>query len=168
VLRLLPFRWRLLFLASVAGLVLVAALGRGGVQPAWAAERWRTCVRVVDGDTIILDGGERVRLIGADTPETVHPQRLVERFGREASAFTKAAVLHRRVRLERDPLRPHDKYGRTLGYVFRDDGFFLDAELVKQGYAHAIVHIPHPRMREFRALERDAREHRRGLWGDGP
>jgi hypothetical protein len=90
------------------------------------------------------------------------------RIRRSSASGTKRAVLHQRVRLERDPVRAHDKYGRTLGYVFRDDGFFLDAELVRQGYAHAIVHIPHPRMHEFRALERDAREHRRGLWGDGP
>ena len=49
----------------------------------------RTVTRVVDGDTLVLDGGERVRLIGVDTPETVHPTRPVEYFGREASAFTK-------------------------------------------------------------------------------
>ena len=44
----------------------------------------RQCVRVVDGDTIVLDGGERVRLIGVDTPETVDPRRPVQRFGKEA------------------------------------------------------------------------------------
>ncbi len=52
----------------------------------------RTVTRVIDGDTLILDGGGRVRLIGVDTPETVHPTKPVEFFGREASAFTKRMV----------------------------------------------------------------------------
>ena len=53
------------------------------------AEDLRTVIRVVDGDTLILDGGEKVRLIGVDTPETVHPSKPVEYFGKEASTFTK-------------------------------------------------------------------------------
>ena len=61
---------------------------------------WRTVVRVVDGDTIILDGKERVRLIGVDTPETVDPRRPVQYFGKEASAFTKRMVEGKKVRLE--------------------------------------------------------------------
>ena len=50
------------------------------------------CTRVVDGDTILLNNGERVRLIGVDTPETKHPKKPVEYFGKEASAFTKKMV----------------------------------------------------------------------------
>ena len=54
------------------------------------AEELRTVIRVVDGDTIVLDGKERVRLIGVDTPETVHPSKPVEYYGKEASSFTKS------------------------------------------------------------------------------
>jgi micrococcal nuclease len=60
--------------------------------------------RVVDGDTLLLGTGERVRLIGVNTPETVHSQKAVEAFGKEASAFTKRMVEGKLVRLEFDPL----------------------------------------------------------------
>ena len=76
----------------------------------------RIVQRVVDGDTIILNGGERVRLIGVDTPESVHPRRPVEYFALEASAFTKQAAEGKQVWLEYDQTRT-DRYGRTLAYV---------------------------------------------------
>ena len=141
----------------------VAALALVLPSLAGAGEHWRYVVRVVDGDTVMLDGRERVRLIGVDTPETVDPRRPVQVFGREASAFTKRLIEHRRVRLERGWERV-DRYGRTLAYVFRDDGLFLNAEIIRQGYGHAMTRFPHPHMDEFRALERQAREANRGLW----
>jgi micrococcal nuclease len=124
---------------------------------------WRQVIRVVDGDTLVLDGGEKVRLIGVDTPETVDPRRPVERFGKEASAFTRRTVEGRRVRLEYGWER-HDRYGRTLAFVFRDDGLFMNAEIIRQGYGHALTRFPHPHLESFRALEREAREAQRGLW----
>ena len=74
----------------------------------------RTVTRVIDGDTLVLDGDERVRLIGVDTPETVHPSRPVEYFGREASAFTKRMAEGQQVYLEYEypptgPLRAHSR-----------------------------------------------------------
>lgn len=123
----------------------------------------RTCTRIVDGDTIILDGNEKVRLIGVDTPETVHPQKPVERCGKEASAFTRALAEGKRCRLEYDQQRK-DKYGRTLAYVYLEDGTFLNAEIIKQGYGFAYVKFPFKYMKEFRWLEREAREEGRGLW----
>jgi micrococcal nuclease len=124
-------------------------------------------VRVVDGDTVVLDGEERVRLIGVDTPETVDPRRPVQAFGQEASAFTKRHILGRRVRLERGWERS-DRYGRTLAYVVRDDGWSLNEALLREGYAHALTRFPHPRLDAYRQLERDARTARRGLWADSP
>ncbi len=73
--------------------------------------------RVIDGDTIQLTNGEIVRLIGVDTPETKHPQKPVEYYGKEASAFTKRMVEGKAVRLEYDQQRK-GKYNRTLAYVF--------------------------------------------------
>lgn len=141
---------------------LAAAAPTAGAAP---TAQYRTVVRVIDGDTILLDHNERVRLIGVDTPETVDPRKPVQRYGREASAFTHRAVEHQLVRLEPGWER-RDKYGRTLAYVFRaSDGFFLNAELIRQGYGHAMTRFPHPHMEAFRALEREAREARRGLWG---
>lgn len=71
------------------------------------------CTRVVDGNTIILSNGETVRLLGVDTPETKHPRKPVEYYGKEASAFTKKMVEGRPVRLTYD-WQDRDKYGRLL------------------------------------------------------
>ena len=99
------------------------------------------CTRVVDGDTIILGNGERVRLIGVDTPETKHTNKPVEYFGKEASAFTRSKVEGKDVRLEYDQ-QQRDKYGRLLAYVYLMDGTFLNAEIIKQGYGNAFTKFP--------------------------
>jgi micrococcal nuclease len=125
---------------------------------------------VVDGDTLLLASGERVRLIGVDTPETKHPNKPVQYFGDEASAFTRSMVEGKRVRLEFDQAnaaRGHKDstpQKRTLAYVFLEDGTLLNAEIIKQGYGFALSRYPFARMEEFRRLEREAREQRRGLW----
>ena len=119
--------------------------------------------RVIDGDTIVVRGVGRVRLIGVDTPETVDPRRAVEFFGREASAFTKRLLEGQQVRLEYDRERT-DRYGRTLGYVYMRDGTFANAEIVRRGYGHAYTRFPFRHLDRFRRLEREAREAGRGLW----
>jgi len=90
------------------------------------AAQHRTVRRVVDGDTLVLENKERVRLIGVDTPETKHPNKPVEYYGRESTAFTKKMVQGKRVRLEFDQANAHlghkDRYRRTLAYVFLEDG----------------------------------------------
>ena len=109
-----------------------------------------------------------MRLIGVDTPETKHPSKPVQYFGKEASAFTRRMVERKRVRLEFDQAnaaRGHkDRYGRTLAYVFLEDGTLLNAEIIKQGYGHAYTQFPFSHLEEFRQLEREAREQGRGLW----
>jgi micrococcal nuclease len=125
--------------------------------------------RVIDGDTIelIMDGSKaKVRLIGVDTPETVHPSKPVEYFGKEASAFTKHMLEGQQVYLEFDQDRV-DRYNRVLAYVYRIDGYFVNLELIKEGYGHAYTRFPFSKMDEFRAAEKGAREAGRGLWGDG-
>lgn len=119
---------------------------------------------VVDGDTIRI-GDERIRLIGVDTPESVKPDTPVQCFAKEASAFTERFVEGRRVKLEYDAER-RDRYGRTLAYVRRaSDGAFLNAELVARGYAQVLTVPPNVKhASRFLALQRRAREERRGLW----
>jgi endonuclease YncB( thermonuclease family) len=111
--------------------------------------------RVVDGDTLLLGTGERVRLIGVDTPETKRPNTPVEYFGKEASAFTKRLAEGKRIRLEYDQANNHlghkDPYGRTLAYIFLEDGTLLNAEIIRQGYGHAFTRYPFSRMEEFKA-----------------
>ena len=133
------------------------------ITPCLASDTF-TVTRVVDGDTLLLSNGERVRLIGVDTPETVHPTKPVQYFGKEASAFTKKEIEGQTIRLEYDQQR-QDKYGRTLAYVYRSsDDFFLNAEIIKQGYGHAYTRFPFKYLDEFRSYEKEAREQRRGLW----
>lgn len=128
-----------------------------------AGETFRVA-RVVDGDTLLLDGGERVRLIGVDTPETVRPDHPVEPLGPEASAFTRRHVDGRDVRLEFDRER-RDRFERLLAYVYVGD-FFLNEELIRAGYSKAVTRFPYSEAmkRRFRAAEAEARHARRGLW----
>ena len=120
--------------------------------------------RVIDGDTIVVEGVGTVRLIGVDTPETVDPRRPVGYFGKEASDFTKQLATGKRVRLEFDQDRI-DRYGRTLAYVYlQPENLLLNAEIIRQGYGFAYTRFPFRMMDEFRALEREAREAARGLW----
>jgi len=128
---------------------------------------WVLVTEVVDGDTIYVGRGWRstkVRLIGVDTPETVHPEKPVEFFGPEASEFTKKKLDGKKVRLESEPSNQYDAYGRLLAYVLLLDGTHFNAELIKQGYARVIAPFPFHRYEEFRSYEREARVKRLGLW----
>ena len=128
------------------------------------ASDYHLVTRVIDGDTIIIDNNEKIRLIGVDTPETVHPNKPVEYFGKQASAFTKGICEGKRVYLEYDQTM-RDKYGRLLAYVYLENGTHINAEIIKQGYGHAYTRFPFKYMEEFRGYERYARESGIGLWG---
>jgi micrococcal nuclease len=122
--------------------------------------------RVVDGDTILLTSGERVRLIGVDTPESVKPGTPVQCFAKRASAFTHTVLDGARVQLVFGAER-RDRYGRLLAYVYRArDGLFVNAELVRRGYARTLEIAPNTgHARQFAALASDARRAGKGLWG---
>ena len=126
-------------------------------------------VRVIDGDTIVvkIEGEDtKVRLVGVDTPETVHPSKPVQEYGKEASAFLKNLLAGEKVFLGFEAEEAEtDKYGRTLAYVYRaPDRLFVNAEIVRQGYGNAYTRFPFKHMAEFRKLESQAREAGRGLW----
>jgi micrococcal nuclease len=125
-------------------------------------------LRVVDGDTIHVELGgvrEKVRYIGVDTPETVRPGSPVECFGKAASAANERLVAGERVRIERD-VEARDRYGRLLAYVHRErDERFVNAALVRGGYAQALTVPPNvEHADEFARLAREARRAGRGLW----
>ena len=131
-----------------------------------SAQDLAICTRAVDGDTIVVHVAgkeERVRLIGVDTPETVHPSKPVEYFGKEASAFTKRMIEGKHVRLEYD-WQKRDKYGRLLAYVYLEDGTFLNVEIIKQGYGFAYTKYTFRYLDEFREYQRSAQANNRGLW----
>ena len=133
--------------------------------------------RVVDGDTLVLENGQRVRLIGIDTPETHINNRLYRQaqrsqtdiqtiisLGKEASKFTRNLVEGKRVRLEFD-VEKYDKYNRLLCYVYLEDDTFINAKIVQEGYASLLTIPPNVKYVDlFRALYQEARENNRGLW----
>lgn len=119
--------------------------------------------RVVDGDTIVLDSGEKVRYIGIDTPESVDPRRPVECFGKEASNQNRQLVEGKTVRLERD-VSKRDSFGRLLLYVWVNDQM-VNELLVKNGYARVSTYPPDVKyVNRLKAAEQEARDQKRGLW----
>ena len=120
--------------------------------------------RVVDGDTLVLTGGARVRLIGADTPETVKPNWPVEPWGPEATEFTRDFVDGRDIFLEFDGRRI-DKYGRALAHVRVGDRM-LGEELIRAGLARAATQYTYSETAKsrFRAAEAEAKAAARGIW----
>jgi micrococcal nuclease len=139
--------------------------------PVGAVERARV-VRVVDGDTILVDirsRRERVRYIGIDAPESVRPNTPVEPFAREAAAENARLVAGRDVVLEVD-VSDRDAFNRLLRYVWLeqpngDPPLLVNFELVARGVANAVTYPPDLRYTDlFRAAEREARQRGRGLW----
>ncbi|MBU6334390.1 MAG: thermonuclease family protein [Chloroflexi bacterium] len=128
-----------------------------------------TVSRVIDGDTIdVAVGGDtvRIRLIGVDTPESVHPSKPVECYGREASAFLRELVQGRAVSLEIDPSQDEvDRYGRWLRYIWLDGGTLVNREIIARGYGFEYTfRTPHAYRDEFRAAEAQARDAGLGMW----
>jgi micrococcal nuclease len=148
--------------------VVVVLVARGRDEPSRPSLGRAQVLRVVDGDTIRvrLDGRtERVRYIGIDTPESVKPGTAVQCFAKRASAANAALVAGRSVRLVAD-VEERDRYGRLLAYVYREpDGAFVNARLVRDGYARTLTIAPNvAHARELADLARAARREHRGLW----
>jgi len=126
-------------------------------------------IRIVDGDTIVVNidsKDEKVRLIGVDTPETVKPDTPVQKYGKEASAFTKKMLIGKKVKLEFD-VQHRDKYARFLAYVYLDDGRMFNKILIEEGYAQVMTVPPNIKyQQDFIRLQRKAKENKKGLWRD--
>lgn len=128
-----------------------------------------TVVRVIDGDTFVVedgsDKGETVRLIGVDAPETRRSaHRDIGHFGEEAKAYLTELLSGGQVFLAYD-VGKRDRYRRTLAYAYLPDGTFVNAELVRRGFATALTVPPNVAQADlFTDLEREARRKRRGLW----
>jgi micrococcal nuclease len=127
--------------------------------------------KVVDGDTFWVDDGSqkgiKVRLTGIDAPESKNSRtKEMAFFGREASDYLGSLIAGKKVRFEYD-VGQFDKYGRTLAYVYLEDGTFVNATLVKNGYATVMTVPPNVKYADtFLKLERKARNQKRGLWRD--
>ena len=127
-------------------------------------------VRVVDGDTFIIDYNgieERVRLIGVDTPESVHPnEKKNTEFGKTVSNYSKENLTNKEVQIEFD-VSQRDKYGRLLCYVYID-GQMYNKLLLEEGLAKVATYPPNVKyVDEFVAIQKKARENKKGMWQDG-
>lgn len=121
-------------------------------------------IRVIDGDTVELKNGERLRYNDIDTPETVHPSKPVECYGPQASAKNKDLVEGEIILVELgNPEK--DRYGRLLGYVYIDN-LFVNAELVRGGYAEVNSYgNPGSKLSNLLDIEKNAKKSMKGLWG---
>jgi micrococcal nuclease len=136
-------------------------------------EVWFTVTRVVDGDTFWVDDGSekgmKIRLIGIDAPE---PRNTGTRpkgfFGAESTSYLRELLRGKKVRLEYDVSRL-DRYRRTLAYAYLEDGTFINAELVRNGYATVMTMPPNVKYAEtFNELASKARKQKKGLWKESP
>lgn len=152
-----------------------AAPARPAVSPAPTSSsasarpgKLRLVRKVIDGDTVLLDGEERVRLLGIDAPEwNADPgplSRSPEEGAHEATEFLRTLVEGKRVRLEQD-WQKEDSYRRTLGYLLREDGSCVNEELLRAGWAFVFTRFPFARIDAFRAAEEEAQRNGSGLWG---
>jgi len=121
-------------------------------------------VRVVDGDTVVLANGQKVRLLGIDAPEMEKEGQPADFLAHKAKKVLADLIQGKRVRLEYDKLR-YDRYGRILAYLFLPDGSNVNQELVRQGLARVYTIPPNMRYRqELLAFQREAIQARRGIW----
>lgn len=135
--------------------------------------------RVVDGDTFELSNGEKVRLLGIDTPEKFESKKLdkdieatgqdkktIKKLGKLASDYVKNFVEGKKVILEREPnYDDKDRYGRLLRWIYLEDGTFVNGKIVRDGYAQVYERFPVSKLDELRKYQKEARENNRGLWG---
>ena len=154
---------------GVAGFVgALLAIALIGSEVSGASGRRARVTRVIDGDTVeasLRHSSVDIRLLGVDTPETVHPTEPVECFGPEASAFTKLRLEGKRVRLEFDVERL-DRYDRALAYIWLK-GRLFNRTLVRRGFATALIYLPNDKYaKQLERAEDRARAEQRGLWGE--
>ena len=141
-------------------LLLVVALALASLSCAPSTDTVSVS-RVIDGDTIVVDGNVHVRYIGMNAPE------VSERCGNEATEVDRRLVGGKAVRMEKD-VSETDRYGRLLRYVWVGDTF-INAEIVRLGYAEAKEYPPDLKYRSlFRQLEGEAKAAKIGMWAAGP
>ncbi len=157
-------RWwaRLTFSLVLLALAALWLAGCGSESPGPPPEA--KVAQVIDGDTLVLENGLRVRVLGLDAPEMGKDGRPPEFLAVAAKNSLTDLTLNKRVRLEYDRLR-YDHYGRLLAYLFLPEGTFVNAEILRQGLARVYFHEPNFRYREqLQAAQNEAMAANRGLW----
>jgi micrococcal nuclease len=138
-------------------------LGACGESPPPAPQA-ALVVQVVDGDTVVLAGGAKVRVLGIDAPEMERDGRPADFLAHQAKATLAELTLNRTVGLEYDRLR-YDNYGRLLAYLFLPDRTLVNAELVRRGLARAYFISPNLRYhKDLLVAQQEAIQVQRGVW----
>lgn len=152
-------------LTGVRGVYAVALLVAGLLAPfVLAVPDDGTVVQVLDGDTLVLSNGDRVRLLDINTPEGPHHGAPAEALADVARQYLGRMVQGKTVRLEQGK-KARDKYGRVLAHVYLDDGTWVNGTLVREGLAVAYTFADnHVKAREVLAAETKAREEGKGIW----
>lgn len=129
-----------------------------------------TVKEVIDGDTIELTNGQKVRYIGINTPETSHPRKGIECFGKEAKQKNKEIMEGKIIYMAKD-VSETDRYDRLLRFVYlpnphaTHEALFVNQYLVEQGYAYASSYPPDISKNDiFNQAQKLAEEQNRGLW----
>jgi len=137
--------------------------------PVQVQYEWVEVSKFVDGDTFWITNSkgqqEKIRLIGVDAPESRRTGRKeIGYYGKEASAYVERMLDGKKIRLEYD-VGKYDRYKRTLAYVYLQDGTFLNAHLVENGYAMVMTVPPNVKYADlFVKLQKEARKKKKGLW----
>jgi micrococcal nuclease len=133
-------------------------------QGASYAETWHRVNWVIDGDTVVLSKGQKVRYIGINAPELAHDDRKAEPYAEASKQFNAVLVNRKTIRLEFDKER-NDQYKRLLAYVFLRDGIFVNAEILSNGYAYLLYHRPNIKHNStMLQSQRTAMSAQKGIW----
>ena len=149
------------FIYLIVFFLTIFLSGRPLLAHEWFHVKW-----VNDGDTIVLADGRHVRYMGINSPEIDHENKKAELFGYEAKKYNKTLVLSKMVCLEFDK-QTHDRYGRTLAYVFLNNGVFVNNVMIEQGYAYCLSRRPNIKYDQvLLQSQRDAMSAKRGIWSN--
>ena len=156
--RKIPFAYKLpIIAAALVGLLLLYAF----------LPRSATVETVINGDTLLLENGTVVKLIGVTTPDANDPEKEVRQFGMAAADYTQDMVEGKEIRITYF-YQQDTTDGRARAAVYLLDGTCLNAELIRQGYGRADESCTSGDVEIYREYEQQAREHKRGLWADMP
>jgi len=150
--------------ALAIGLLCWAWQAQAGTLSVIGEKRWVRVAYVYDGDTFKSASGEKVRLLGINTPEIMHGSEPGQVMGNEATQALKRMIAGKTVRLAFDRER-RDTYGRTLAQVYLHNGTWVNGEMVRLGLAHVYTFTPNLRWAgSLLELERPARKQHLGIW----
>jgi micrococcal nuclease len=172
-----PFVRAVVFVGAALGVLIAVVILPNTQRSRDQGSKYFRVIHVYDGDTFKIESGEKVRLLGIDTPEMHESNKLlrdaarsgddietIKALGRRAYEFVHPKIDQQSVRLEFD-IEQRDKYGRLLAYVYLEDGTFLNKLIIENGYAVPLTIPPDVRYADlFKALYKEARAKHLGLW----